>query len=133
MANQQARTIHTILWIEEEQFISMLYRQTLEAAGYKLTIEADGKKGLGMAQTDDYDLILLDLLVPTMSGDEILRILRDPRLTLKLHAKIIVFTNLEQRPSIKSTIEQQADYYLVKANVTPRQLIEFIQKLPAQR
>ncbi|MEK7153395.1 MAG: response regulator, partial [Patescibacteria group bacterium] len=66
------------------------------------------------------------LMIPTMTGIEVLRILRDPGQTPKLHAKIIVTTNLEQREDIRSDIEKQADGYLVKAEITPRELVDFL-------
>ena len=47
-------------------------------AGYQVTLEVDGAKGLQLAQTDEYDIILLDLMVPNVTGIEILRALRDP-------------------------------------------------------
>jgi DNA-binding NarL/FixJ family response regulator len=66
-----------------------------------------------------------------MTGIEVLRTLRDPRLTPKLHARVIITTNLEQRDDIRSDIEAQADGYLVKAEITPRELVEFLSRLNA--
>lgn len=115
-----------ILCIEDELFISELYSRALIKAGYDVTVEFDGKKGLAAAQTDQYDIILLDLMVPNMTGTEILRVLRDPAQTPKLHAKIIITTNLEQREETRAEIEQQADGYLVKAEMTPSELVNIL-------
>jgi DNA-binding NarL/FixJ family response regulator len=65
----------------------------------------------------------------TTAGIEVLRTLRDPRQTPKMHAKIIITTNLEQREDIRADIERQADGYLVKAEITPRELVEFLSHL----
>jgi CheY-like chemotaxis protein len=84
---------------------------------------------MAAAQTDVYDIILLDLMLPNITGIEVLRTLRDPRLTPKMHAKIIITTNLEQRDDVREDIEKQADGYLVKAEITPHELVEFLGRL----
>jgi DNA-binding response OmpR family regulator len=115
-----------ILVVEDEHFIGELYNRALTRAGYNVTVIVDGMKGLEEAQTDKYDVILLDLMVPNLTGIEILRRLRDPAQTPQLHSKVIITTNLEQREEIRSDIEGHADGYLVKAEVTPRELVEFL-------
>lgn len=115
-----------VLCIEDEHFISELYVRALTKAGYEVTVEVDGQKALTLAQTDQFDIILLDLMVPTITGFEVLRNLRDSSKTPSLHAKIIITTNLEQREDVRADIEKQADGYLVKAEVTPRELVEFL-------
>lgn len=134
MSSLQPNTIitphqKTILCIEDEHFISELYSRALRKAGYEVDVEIDGLKGLQAAQTDKYDVILLDLMIPTMTGVEVLRDLRDPAKTPKLHSKIIITTNLEQRDDVRADIESQADGYLVKAEITPRELVEFLSHL----
>jgi DNA-binding response OmpR family regulator len=118
-----------VLCIEDEHFISELYARALTKAGYHVDVEFDGRKGLALAQADTYDIILLDLMIPSITGIEILRTLRDPAKTPKMHAKIIVTTNLEQRDDVRTNIENQADGFLVKAEITPRELVEFLAQL----
>lgn len=115
-----------VLCIEDEHFISELYSRALTKAGYQVTVELDGLKGLALAQSDQFDVILLDLMIPSITGFEVLQKLRDPAETPKLHAKIIITTNLEQRDEVRQDIEKQADGYLVKAEITPRELVEFL-------
>lgn len=114
-----------ILCIEDEHFISELYVRALTRAGYDVTVEADGQLGLDQAKTNKFDIILLDLMIPTITGIEVLRNLRGPGAP-PLKAKIVVTTNLEQREEIRADIESQADAYLVKAEMTPRELVEFL-------
>lgn len=129
--SSQPGTNKKVLCIEDEHFISELYARALTKAGYSVDIELDGQKGLERAQTDQYDIILLDLMVPNLTGIEILRALRDPAKTPNLHAKIIITTNLEQRDEVRADIEKQADGYLVKAEITPRELVEFLSTVNA--
>ena len=118
-------TNRKVLCIEDEHFISELYVRALKRVGYEVTVEVDGKRGLDQAKSDKFDIILLDLMVPTMTGIEVLRELRGPNAP-PLKAKIIITTNLEQREEIRADIEKQADAYLVKAEITPRELVEFL-------
>jgi CheY-like chemotaxis protein len=115
-----------VLCVEDEHFISELYVRALSKAGYDVTVEVDGQKGLELAQTNQFDIILLDLMVPTITGIEVLRHLRNPSETPELKAKILITTNLEQREDMRADIEKQADGYLVKAEITPRELVELI-------
>lgn len=118
-----------VLCIEDEHFIGELYERALTKAGYEMRLAIDGAEGLTLAQTDEYDIILLDLMVPSVTGIEILRALRDPAQTPHLKAKIIITTNLEQREDVRADIEKQADGYIVKAEMTPHELVGFLDAL----
>lgn len=118
-----------ILCIEDEHFISELYVRALTHAGYDVTVEVDGLRGLELAKSDAFDIILLDLMIPSITGIEVLRHLRNPQETPHLKAKIIITTNLEQRDDIRADIEKQADGYIVKAEITPRELVGFLDAL----
>lgn len=124
MEPQQASN-RSILIIEDENFISELYVRALVKAGYQVTVEVDGKRGLDLAVTDKFDIILLDLMIPTITGIDILRHLRGPGAP-PLKSKIVITTNLEQREETRADIEKQADAYLVKAEITPRELVDFL-------
>lgn len=115
-----------VLCIEDEHFISELYERALTKGGYQVKTIADGEQALAEAQTNSYDIILLDLMIPNLSGIEILRALRDPARVPPVKAKIIVTTNLEQRDDVRADIEKQADGYLVKAELTPHELVNFL-------
>ena len=114
-----------VLCVEDEHFISELYTRALEKAGYDVTVATDGNDGLAKAQTGDYDIVLLDIMLPNLMGTDVLEQLKDPALGLK--TKIVITTNLEQKREARAEIEKQADGYIVKAEVTPKQLVEFLQ------
>ena len=115
-----------ILCIEDEHFISELYGRALTKAGYDVTIVVDGLEGLKAAQSDEYDIILLDIMLPNMTGIEILNQLRESSTPIK--SKIIIATNLEQGESGRAEVESKADGYVVKADMTPRQMVEFLEQ-----
>jgi CheY-like chemotaxis protein len=118
-----------VLCIEDEHFISELYVRALTRAGYDVTVEVDGQRGLELAKTDQFDIILLDLMIPSITGTEVLRSLRSPGATPKIHSKIIITTNLEQREDLREEIERQADGYVVKAEITPHELVDLLSTL----
>ena len=118
-----------VLCVEDEHFISELYARALGKAGYAIDVEADGPTALKMAQTDTYDVILLDLMIPNIDGIQILRTLRDPQQTPHLKAKVIIITNLEQREEVRADIEKQADGYIIKAEITPHELVDLLNNL----
>ncbi len=122
---QSAPTNRKVLIVEDEHFISELYVRALTRAGYNVTVEVDGQRGYDLAKTDKFDIILLDLMIPTITGIEVLRRLRGPGAT-PIKAKIVITTNLEQREETRDDIESHADAYLVKAEITPRELVDFL-------
>lgn len=118
-----------ILCIEDESFISELYARALRRAGYDVTTLISGIDGLRAAQSNEYDIILLDLMIPGMTGFEVLRNLRSRPEALK--AKILITTNLDQTEDSKDELESMADGYLIKAEFTPRQLVNIIDDIAA--
>lgn len=117
-----------VLCVEDEHFISELYGRALSKAGYIVTNVLDGKQALEEAKTDKYELILLDIMLPSMTGLEILQELRgEDKPAIK--AKIIIATNLEQSEDNREAVEQKADGYIVKAEMTPKQLVEYLSHL----
>ncbi len=120
-----------ILCIEDEYFISELYARALQTAGYEVTVISNGDAALLEAQKDLYDIILLDIMIPGLSGIEILRRLRGIEQAKPIKAKIIITTNLDQEEDTRAKIEQQADGYLIKAEITPRELVEYLKQMEA--
>ena len=70
-----------ILIIEDEESIAELERDYLEISGYDVQVEADGKEGLKVALEGDFDLFILDLMLPNMDGFEICKKIRERKNT----------------------------------------------------
>ena len=68
-----------ILIIEDEIEIADLEKDYLELSGFEVSIANDGRKGLAMALTEDYDLIILDLMLPGMDGFEVCKAIREKK------------------------------------------------------
>jgi len=113
-----------VLCIEDENFISELYARALSRAGYDVTTMLSGEDGLRAAKSNEYDIILLDLMIPGITGFEVLRKLRQENPDLK--SKIIITTNLDQEEESRHEMEKMSDGYLIKAEFTPHQLVQII-------
>jgi DNA-binding response OmpR family regulator len=119
--------IKTILIIEDDNFIGEMYVRSLQKAGYVVDLVTNGKDGLQAALAKQYDLILLDIMLPDKKGTEILQSLRGGTSGNQTpNSRIIVLTNYEQDEESRLAMQHQADGYLIKADITPRRLIEII-------
>ncbi len=119
----------TILCIEDDRFIGEMYVRSLKKAGYDVDWVVDGNDGLITARNQPYDVILLDVMLPERRGSEILEALRGGAEDLIPNSKVIVLTNFEQDDASRTKMQKHADAYLIKAEITPKKLIEIIQQL----
>ncbi|AKT39752.1 response regulator transcription factor [Chondromyces crocatus] len=65
-----------LLVVEDDDSIAMGLEMNLQAEGYQVTVAKDGEQGLSLARSNDFDLLILDLMLPRLNGFELLRILR---------------------------------------------------------
>jgi len=121
--------IKTILCIEDDRFIGEMYVRSLKKAGYDVDWVVDGNDGLVSARNKVYDLILLDVMLPERRGTEILEALRGGKEDLIPRTRVIVMTNFEQDDESRVAMQQHADAYLIKAEITPKKLISVIQQI----
>lgn len=121
--------IKTILCIEDDRFIGEMYVRSLKKAGYEIDWVIGGNDGLIAARNKHYDLILLDVMLPERRGNEILEALRGGGEDLIPETHVIVLTNFEQDDESRMAMEHRADAYLIKAEITPRKLLEVISSL----
>lgn len=118
--------IKNILVIEDDRFIGEMYVRSLRHEGYIVDWMIDGSDGLVAARNKAYDLILLDIMLPEMRGTDILKALKNPDANKSYAAKVIIMTNFDQDADSRAAMEHDADGYLIKAEITPRKLIEIV-------
>ena len=118
--------IKTILCVEDDRFIGEMYVRSLQKAGYDVTWVVDGNDGLVAARNQQFDLIILDLMLPEQRGDQILDALRNNDVDLIPSSKVLIMTNFEQDEASRNSVMSRVDGYLIKADITPRKLIEVI-------
>ena len=121
--------IKTILCVEDDRFIGEMYVRSLQKAGYDVTWVVDGNDGLVAARNQNFDLIILDLMLPEQRGDQILDARRNNNVDLVPNSKILIMTNFEQDEASRKSVMSRVDGYLIKADITPRNLIEVVKQM----
>lgn len=110
-----------ILLVEDEDFIRELYVRQLTKAGFQVKSTVDGQSGLNMLKQEQFDLLLLDIMLPGMNGLQLLREFKTQNPNSQMIT--ILLTNLGQEAVIKEGFELGAQAYLIKASYTPDQVV----------
>ena len=116
------------LVVEDAPDIRLVISFVLEKAGFKVYEESDGEAGLAVAAEVRPDIVLLDWMLPAMSGIEVCRALRD-NVDLASVA-VILLTARAQESDVEAGFAAGADDYIVKP-FSPRELLERVQKVLA--
>lgn len=120
-----------ILLIEDDHLIADLYIRSLTKAGHNVKTIGNGEVALAEAKKIVYDVILLDLMLPDRDGVEILENLRGEDGSGLPLTKIIVTTNFDEPEEDRTRLEKLADGYLIKADVTPGNLVDLVNQVLA--
>jgi two-component system sensor histidine kinase/response regulator len=110
--------------IEDDQAISQMYRIKFEAEGFEVETAENGRLGLELAEKMRPDIILLDLMMPEMSGDQMLAALRQT--DWGKDTRVILLTNMGEQEAPESLKELNVRRFIVKAEMTPRQVAEMV-------
>jgi CheY-like chemotaxis protein len=111
-----------ILLVEDDNNLREIYEARLQAEGYEIVSAADGEAALVVAQKEKPDLIISDVMMPQLSGFEMLDIIRNTE-SLK-HVKVIMLTALGQAEDKTRADTLGADLYLVKSQVTLEDIVK---------
>lgn len=112
--------------VEDDQAISQMYRFKFEAEGFTVETASDGKLGLELAEKMKPDIMLLDLMMPEMNGDEMLALMR--RSSWGKHIKVIVLTNMGEQEIPEQVKQLGVSGVILKANMTPRQVADLVKE-----
>ena len=116
-----------VLIIEDEEMLVNMYISKFEKEGYQAEKASNGRIGLEQAKKIKPDIILLDIMMPEMDGFMVLKNLKTDTGTKNI--PIIMLTNLGQEEDIKKGIKLGAIDYLVKANLTPAQVVDKVKEI----
>jgi len=115
-----------LLIIEDDNFLAGLYTTKFELEGYEVIACDDGEKGLKTAKEKMPDVILLDILLPSKDGFEVLKELKREAGTKKI--PVILLTNLSQKNDIQKGLDLGAVDYLIKSEFMPSEVIIKVNK-----
>jgi len=113
-----------IIIIEDDYAIAAMYGFKLRASGYQIATAYNGTDGLALAGSFLPDLILLDLMMPEMNGDELLQKLRETDWGANM--RVIILTNLSKDEAPHGLRLLNVDRYIVKAHHTPSQVVDVV-------
>lgn len=112
--------------VEDDQTISQMYRFKFEGEGFQVETAENGKLGLALAEAMKPDIILLDLMMPEMTGDQMLAELRSKPWGKKI--KVIILTNMGEQEIPIEVKQLGVSAVILKADMTPRQVAELVKK-----
>jgi two-component system chemotaxis response regulator CheY len=113
--------------IEDDAVINQMYRMKFEADGFDVQVADNGKTGLALVETFLPDIILLDLQMPEMTGEEALHHIRSKDWGTDI--PVIILTNLGVEESPKELRDLGISGYIVKAELTPSQVVSHVKEV----
>src|SRR5215469_11233110 len=118
-----------ILLAEDDLFLRDIYTEILQNENFEIAIAKDGKEALEKIKEGGWDLVLLDVIMPQMSGIEVLKSIKDiPPSNLAHH--IIFMTNIDEAKNLEE-ISDLTEGYILKSFVTPDQFVAKIKEILA--
>lgn len=125
-ANMSTAPAAKIAIIEDDIVISQMYRMKFEAENFEVQTAENGRTGVELAEKMHPDIILLDIRMPEMNGDETLKKIRATN--WGKHIPVLVLTNLGEEEAPPSLKALGIHSYIVKADFTPRQVVERVKQ-----
>ncbi len=116
-----------IVVVEDEPAILEMYKMKLESSDFEAFTAEDGQQGLKVIEESKPDLVLLDIKMPVMSGDEMLEKLRETDWGADI--RVIVLTNISRDEAPHNLRFLGVDRYIVKAHFTPTQVIDVVKEI----
>jgi len=115
-----------ILIVEDDLFISKMYKKKFEIKGHQVDTAADGKDGLDKMTTFAPDLVLMDIMMPKMNGLEALDAAKkDEKLK---NIPVMILTNLSTTDDAEASMKKGAIKFIIKSEVTPAQVVAEAEK-----
>jgi two-component system response regulator AdeR len=113
--------------VEDDHDIQFLYKLKLEREGFEVSVASDGQEGLEVIKRFRPDIILLDLMMPLMSGTEMLALMRAEQWGSS--ARVIILTNISKDEAPQALRFLHVDRYIVKAHHTPAQVVNIAREV----
>ena len=112
--------------IEDDLAISQMYRIKFETDGYEVETAENGKQGLELCEKMKPEIILLDVMMPEMTGPEMLEKLRQTDWGVKI--KVLILTNMGEQEIPEVVKKYNVEDIILKADMTPSQVAALVKK-----
>jgi len=120
-----------VLIIEDDYYISDMYKIKLESAGFEVILAKDGIEGIKMLESEKPDVILLDVIMPRMDGFSVLKTIKDNKNFDNI--PVVLLTNLGQKENVERGLKLGAEGYIIKAHFTPTEVVDKIKEVMDKR
>ncbi|MFZ1655068.1 MAG: response regulator [Candidatus Moraniibacteriota bacterium] len=117
----------SLLFVEDDPFISEIYTKKFQASGFEVTPALTGKDALKKIREGAYDIVLLDMVIPELSGMEVLRELRKNR-DFDPELKVVVFSNLSGPQERQEALAAGANGFISKTDFTPSEVVAEVRR-----
>ncbi len=115
-----------VLIVDDDENISAVFETALQKSGFQTLFSLNGKSGIDKAKSEKPDLILLDQVLPDISGNEVLRTLKTDSQTQNI--PVIILSNFSQEELVKEAINNGAMDYIFKYQVEPQDLVSKVKQ-----
>jgi two-component system, OmpR family, response regulator MprA len=116
-----------VVIVEDDQSISFMYKMKFETEGFQVETALNGAQGLEVIDNSKPDIVLLDLMMPIMSGDQMLNKLRQT--DFGINVPVVVLTNVSDSDAPAILAQLNVAKYIVKAHVTPQELVDIVRAI----
>jgi two-component system, OmpR family, alkaline phosphatase synthesis response regulator PhoP len=120
-------TARRVLLVEDDRFLRRACEISLRQRGFSVTTAADGEEALRKIRAELPDLILLDLLMPKMTGTEVLKALRAEEATREI--RVLILSNSSREQDVEEIKTLGVSGYFVKADLSLQELGDMVARL----
>ncbi len=132
MADSKQKDGRSVLLVDDDRFLLDIYSLKFRERGFNITAEADSTKALGLLREDfNPDIILLDIIMPTLDGFDFMEAIKKEKLAKK--TTLIVLSNQGQDEDLKKAMDLGAVGYIIKASAIPSEVLEKTIELAAKK
>lgn len=116
---------YKVLIVDDDPFVRTMYRKGLEKRGHSVEEVTDGHEAIDALSVHSYDVLILDIMMPTLNGTHLLRLLQDAQ----INARVLMVSSLHKSGIIESALLAGADYYLIKGDTSVHQVVQTAEML----
>lgn len=120
-----------VLIVDDESAIAQVFQQALQQAGYQVVVASTGQEGKAKANTEKPDIILLDQILPDISGNQVLSELKKDDSTKNI--PIAIISNFNQDGLVDNAMKNGAVDYIMKYQISPQDLVEKVKNMLAAK
>ncbi len=124
-------TAKRLLLVEDDRFLRRACEVALKQRGFAVTSAVDGEEGLRLARGEPWDLILLDMLMPKLSGLEVLKAIRSDEATRAL--RVLILSNSSREQDVQEVTRLGVEGYFVKSNLSLQELGDRVSEILAAK